>query len=101
LSLTLERFDDQNENDKNELFKNSIQTYIEYLEEFKEKGKKIAMKIISHVWRTYKSRLVKILREKKNPFDKFKELTQEDWERFVTKCESTDFVANSEYMWWL
>jgi hypothetical protein len=44
---------------------------------------------------------VKILRGKKNPFDNFKELTQEEWEGFVTKCKSADFVANSEYMRWL
>jgi hypothetical protein len=48
------RFDDLTENDKNELFKNSIRAYIEYLEELKEKEKKIAMKIIFHVWRTCK-----------------------------------------------
>jgi citrate lyase synthetase len=46
VSLTLERFDDFIENDKDELFKNSIQAYVEYLEELKHKGKKIAMKII-------------------------------------------------------
>jgi hypothetical protein len=51
------------ENDKNELFKNSIQAYVEYLKELKEKEKKIAIKIISQAWRTYKSRLVKFLME--------------------------------------
>jgi hypothetical protein len=45
VSLTLERFDDLIENDKNELFENSIQAYNEYPEELKEKGKNIAMKI--------------------------------------------------------
>jgi hypothetical protein len=58
VSLTLEGFDDLTKNDKNELFKNSIQAYIEYLEELKEKEKKISMKIISHAWKTYKCRLV-------------------------------------------
>jgi phage terminase small subunit len=56
---TLERFDDLTENDKTELFKNSIQAYVEYLEELKEKRKKLAMKIISYARSTYKSRLVK------------------------------------------
>jgi phage terminase small subunit len=46
VSLTLERFDDLTKNEKNELFKNCIQAYVEYLEELKEKGKKVAMKII-------------------------------------------------------
>ena len=78
VSLTLERFDDLTENDKNELFKNSIQAYVEYPEELKEKEKKLAMKIISQAWRTYKSMHVKFLREQKNPFDKYKELTKED-----------------------
>jgi hypothetical protein len=38
------------------------------------------------------------LKKKQNPFEKFKDLKEEDWERFVTKCESPEFVANSEYM---
>jgi hypothetical protein len=46
VSLSLERFDDLTKNEKNELFKNYIQAYVEYLEELKEKGKKVAMKII-------------------------------------------------------
>jgi hypothetical protein len=44
---------------------------------------------------------VKCLRDKKNHFDKFKDLTQEIWERFVIKCELKDFAANSQYMQWL
>jgi hypothetical protein len=50
-------------NEKDELFENSIQPYAQYLEELKQKGKKIAMKIISHAWRSYKSKLVKIWRD--------------------------------------
>jgi hypothetical protein len=38
VSLTLERFNDLTENDKNELFGNSIHAYVEYPEEPKEKG---------------------------------------------------------------
>jgi hypothetical protein len=49
-------------NKKNKLFKNSIQAYVQYPEELKQKGKKVAMKIISHAWRSYKSKLVKIWR---------------------------------------
>jgi hypothetical protein len=37
--------------------------------------------------------------KKADPFKKFKDLKEEDWERFVTKCESSEFAANSEYMW--
>jgi hypothetical protein len=48
------------ENEKDELFENSIQAYVQYLKEMKQKGKKVAMKIISHTWRSYKSKLVKI-----------------------------------------
>jgi hypothetical protein len=85
-------------NEKDRLFKNSIQTYVEYPEELKQKGKKVAMKIISHALRTYKSRLVKHWRNEMNPFSMYKELREEDWERFVTKYESDDFVTNSQYM---
>jgi hypothetical protein len=59
------------------------------------------MKIISHVWRSYKSKLVKIWREKDSPFHKYKELREEDWARFVEKCELENFATNSEYMQWL
>jgi hypothetical protein len=62
VSLTLEGFDNLSENDKDKLFKNSIQAYVEYPEELKEKGKKLAMNIISHAWRAYKSMLVKCWR---------------------------------------
>jgi hypothetical protein len=46
--LTMDTFDDLSYNDKKELFNNSVQAYIEYSKELKEKGKKITVKIISH-----------------------------------------------------
>jgi hypothetical protein len=52
VSITLQGFDDLTENEKDKLFKNSIQTYVQYLEKLKQKGKKVAMKTISHTWRT-------------------------------------------------
>jgi hypothetical protein len=48
VSLTLQEFDDLTENEKDELFENSIQAYIQYPKELKQKGKNVAMKIISH-----------------------------------------------------
>jgi hypothetical protein len=98
VSLTLERFDDLSENDKDELFENSIQAYIEYPKELKQKGKKVAMKIISHAWRVYKSQLVKCWRNKTNSFNTYKDFREKDWARFVAKCESVDFVMNNQYM---
>jgi hypothetical protein len=86
------------ENDKDELFANSIQSYIEYPKELKRKGKKIAMNIISHSWRIYKNRLVMCCWNKTIPFNTYKELREEDWERFVANCKSEDFVANNLYM---
>jgi hypothetical protein len=78
VSLTLQRFDDLTKNEMDELFKNSIQAYVKYPAELKQKGRKVAMKIISHTWRTYKRRLVKHWRNKTNPFNTYKELTEED-----------------------
>jgi hypothetical protein len=66
------------ENEKDELFKNSIQAYVQYLEELKQKGKKVAMKIISYAWRSYKSKLVKIWKDQDTPFDKYKDLSKQD-----------------------
>jgi hypothetical protein len=61
-------FNKLTKSEKDELFKNSIQAYIQYPEELKQKGKKVAMKIMSHAWRSYKSKLVKIWRDQDNPF---------------------------------
>jgi hypothetical protein len=65
--LTLEKFEDLTEDEKNELFANSIQRYVVYPEELKEKGKRAAIKDISHSWRGYKNRLVMCMRKKQNP----------------------------------
>jgi hypothetical protein len=63
VSLTLQGFDELTESEKDELFENSIQAYVQYPKEMKQKWKKLAMKIISHVWRNYKSELMKIWRK--------------------------------------
>jgi hypothetical protein len=78
VSLILQGFDDLTKNEKDELFKNSIQAYAQYLEELKQKGKKEAMKIISHAWRSYKTKLVKIWRNQDTPFHMYKDVTKED-----------------------
>jgi hypothetical protein len=63
VSLTLQGFYELTENEKDELFKNSIQAYVQYPKELKQKRKKVTMKIISHTWRSYKSKVVKIWRD--------------------------------------
>jgi hypothetical protein len=42
VSVTLNCFNELTDDDKKEFFDNSVQAYVEYLEEMKEKGKKIA-----------------------------------------------------------
>jgi hypothetical protein len=32
------------------------------------------------------------------PFNTYKDLREEDWEKFIAKCESEDFAANNQYM---
>jgi hypothetical protein len=59
------------------------------------------MKIISHAWRSYKSKLVSIWRNQDTPVATYKDLFEEDWSRFVENCESENFAVNSEYMQWL
>jgi hypothetical protein len=80
------------------LFKNSIQAYVQYPEELKQNRKKVDMKIISHAWRSYKNKLVKIWRDRDTHFRKYKDLTKEDLARFVEKCKSENFDLNSQYM---
>jgi Fe2+ transport system protein B len=101
VSLTMQGFDELTENKKDKLFENSIQAYVQYPEELKQKGKKVAMKIISHAWRSYKSKLVKIWMYQDTPFNKYKNLSREDWARFVEKCESENFAMNNQYIQWL
>jgi hypothetical protein len=48
VSLILQGFDDLTKNEKDELFKNSIQAYVQYSKKLNQKGKKVAIKIISH-----------------------------------------------------
>jgi hypothetical protein len=67
------------ENEKDKLFENTIQAYVQYPKELKQKGKKLAINIISHVWRSYKSKLVKIWRNQDTPFNMYKDLSEEDW----------------------
>jgi hypothetical protein len=90
--------DDLTENKKDEHFENSIQAYVQYSKEPKQKEKKIVMKIISHAWRRYKRKLVKIWRDQDTPFHKYKDLTKDDWVRFIEKCESEHFDVESQYM---
>jgi hypothetical protein len=86
------------ENKKDELFKNSIQAYVQYPEQLKQKGKKLAMKTISHAWRSYKSKLMKIWRNQDTPFATYKDLAEKEWVGFVKKFELENFAMNSEYM---
>jgi hypothetical protein len=74
----MQEFNELTENEKNELFENSIQAYVQYPKEMKQKRKKVAMKIISLAWRLYKSKLVKIWRDQDTPFRKYKDLSNED-----------------------
>jgi hypothetical protein len=59
------------------------------------------MKTISHAWRSYKSKLVKIWREHDTPFCTYKDVTKEDWTRFVEKCKLEKFAMESQYMQWI
>jgi hypothetical protein len=74
----MQGFDVLTKNEKDELFKNAIQAYVQYPKELKQKGKRVAIKIISHAWRSYKSKLMKIWRDQDTRFDKYKDLSNED-----------------------
>jgi hypothetical protein len=102
VSLTLQGFDELTENEKVGLFKNSIQAYVQYAEELKQKGKKLAMKIIFYAWRNYKSKFVKIWRnqgtpsirtkicQKKTGRDLLKIVNQRTLVRTVSTCSGSD-----------
>jgi hypothetical protein len=64
----------------------------------KQKGEKVAMKIISHAWKRYKSKLVQIWRNHDTLFHTYKDVTEEGWVRFVKNYESEHFAIESQYM---
>jgi hypothetical protein len=84
------KVDELTKNEKDELFKNTIQAYVQYPEELKQKGKKVAMKIISHAWRSYRSKLVKLWREKESPFHMYKSVNRRTFLRIVSTCSAFD-----------
>jgi hypothetical protein len=84
MSLTLEKFEDLTEDEKNELFANSIQRYVVYPEELKEKGKRTAMKGISHSWRGYKNRFV-TSEKKAEPLQEVQRLERRRLEKICRK----------------
>jgi hypothetical protein len=45
VSLIWQGFDDLTKNEKDELFENSIQAYVQYPEELKQKGKKVVCRL--------------------------------------------------------
>jgi hypothetical protein len=96
VSLTLEKFEDLTEDEKNELFVNSIQRYVVYPDE--REGEEGSYEGHLSFMEGLQNKLVTCLRKKQNHFKKFKDFKEEDWKRFVAKCESPEFVANSEYM---
>jgi len=54
--LTLDNFEDLTTAERDDIFKNDIQPYVEYPEDLHEKATRLAMKIISHAWRSYKNK---------------------------------------------
>jgi hypothetical protein len=59
------------------------------------------MKIISHALWSYKSKLLKVWRKQDTPFHTYKDVTKEDWARFVEKYKLEHFATESLYMQWL
>jgi hypothetical protein len=89
VSITLQGFGDLTENEKDELFENSIQACIQYLEELKQMRKKVALKIISHTRWSYMCKFVKIWRDQDTPFCKYKDVTKEHWAKFVESANQS------------
>jgi hypothetical protein len=54
-------------------------------QELKEKGKRAAVKGISHWWGGLQKQTCDMSEKNQNPFEKFKDLKEEDWEIFVAK----------------
>ena len=52
--LTILKFDDLTVAQKNILFNDGVNTFLEFLENMKVKGYMAAMKMISKLWRNYK-----------------------------------------------
>ena len=56
--MTLPKFNDLTVDQKNALFNDGVNTFLEYLEKMKAKACRAAMKMITKLWRSHKSKIV-------------------------------------------
>ena len=76
-------FSSLTQEEKQTLFNECVQKYVAFPEHLLDKGFKLSMKMISKLWRHYKSILIQCLKKGEDPFKTHKELKQEDWDLFV------------------
>jgi hypothetical protein len=87
MPLTLEKFEDLTEDEKNELFVNSIQWYVIYPEELKEKGKRTIMKGVSHSWRGLQKQTCDVSEKKVEPLREVQRLKRRRLRKICHKVE--------------
>jgi hypothetical protein len=94
--LTLPKFDDLTVDQKNALFNDGVNTFLEFPENMKAKACRAAMKMIAKLWRSHKSKLVnEYMAKELEPFSKYPYIKREDWEAFVALKSSEMFQMES------
>ena len=94
--LTLLKFDDITVDQKNALFNDGVNTFLEFPENMKAKACKATMKMITKLWRSHKSKLVnEDMAKGLEPFTKYPYIKREDWEAFVVLKSSKMFQNES------
>jgi hypothetical protein len=94
--LTLPRFDGLTVDQKNALFNDGVNTFLEFPGHIKARGFRAAMKMIAKLWRSHKSNLVnRYMAKDLEPFSKYPYIKREDWEAFVALKSSEAFQTES------
>ncbi|TVU19977.1 hypothetical protein EJB05_36162, partial [Eragrostis curvula] len=95
--ILLGSIDELSDDQREFIFKEVVQKYVEYPEHLKQIGYKYCIHKIGQLARRFKCDLVKYyVREDKEPFEEYPHLNREDWDMFVVFKESEEFQKVSE-----
>jgi hypothetical protein len=78
--LTLPKFNGLTVDQKNALFNDGVNTFLEFPENIRARAFRAAMKMIAKLWRSHKSNLVnRYMAKELEPFSKYPYIKREDW----------------------
>ena len=98
LPLTLLSFDALTETQREKLFQDYVQPWLEFEEPLQAKASNMLMRMVNKSWRTHKSDLVRnFVNTGLDPLKKHPYIQLEDWETFVSLQETDEAKERSEF----